>query len=95
MFYNVYAYVIRIFIYIYQITIEKCETYVVSLNCQMLAYIGHTSPECLLRPGRPLNIAAHLPDDIAETAETNLSQLIQQQNHIEADYCQTHQKDIR
>ncbi|CAL1547567.1 unnamed protein product [Lymnaea stagnalis] len=61
----------------------------------MLAHIGVTSPECLLRPGQPLNIAARLPEDLTESAEANLTKLIQQQAQVESEHRQAHKMDVR
>ncbi|KAH9496143.1 Ral GTPase-activating protein subunit alpha-1 [Bulinus truncatus] len=60
----------------------------------MLAHIGLTSPECLLRPGQPLNIAARLPEELTESAEANLTKLIHQQTRIELEHRNAHRKDV-
>ncbi|XP_059157319.1 ral GTPase-activating protein subunit alpha-1-like isoform X3 [Physella acuta] len=60
----------------------------------MLAHIGLTSPECLLRPGQPLNIAARLPEDLTESAEASLIKLIQQQTQVEHEHRHAHKMDI-
>ncbi|XP_055879751.1 ral GTPase-activating protein subunit alpha-2-like isoform X3 [Biomphalaria glabrata] len=61
----------------------------------MLAHIGLTSPECLLRPGQPLNIAARLPEELTESAEVSLTKLIHQQAQIEKEHRNAHRKDIK
>ncbi|BFZ11585.1 hypothetical protein BsWGS_14624 [Bradybaena similaris] len=62
---------------------------------RMLAYIGETSPECLLRPGRPLNIPSRLSEDFMESTEENLITLIQVQHEMETEHGQTHRMDVR
>ncbi|KAK3764075.1 hypothetical protein RRG08_046540 [Elysia crispata] len=59
----------------------------------MLAYIGESSPECLLCPGQPLNRAARLPEDVTEAAEQSLAHLIGQQSEVEQEHCKVHRSD--
>ncbi|CAG5136422.1 unnamed protein product, partial [Candidula unifasciata] len=61
---------------------------------KMLIYIGQTSPECLLRPGRPLNIPSRLSEDFMESTEENIIKLIQEQNLKEIEYSQAHRMDV-
>ena len=61
----------------------------------MLAYIGESSPECLLSPGQPLNIAARLPEDLTDAAEQSLTRLIEQQSEVEQEHCKVHRSDIK
>ncbi|XP_035826426.1 ral GTPase-activating protein subunit alpha-1 [Aplysia californica] len=61
----------------------------------MLAYIGDTSPECLLRPGMPLNIAARVPEDLTEQAESAVNRMVGEQTEAEEEHRSTHRMDIR
>lgn len=60
----------------------------------MLVYVGETSPECLLRPGKPLNMAARLSDDLVESAEANLIKLMLEQSQMENEHGQAHRMDV-
>ncbi|RUS74693.1 hypothetical protein EGW08_017551 [Elysia chlorotica] len=59
----------------------------------MLAYIGESSPECLLSPGKPLNRAARLSEDVTQAAEQSLAHTIGQQSEVEREHCRIHRAD--
>ena len=61
----------------------------------MLQYIGHTSPECLLRPGDPLNVPAPPPDDLPHTTQTVAMEMLCQQKVDELGYFSVHMGDSR
>ncbi|XP_019625915.1 PREDICTED: ral GTPase-activating protein subunit alpha-1-like isoform X2 [Branchiostoma belcheri] len=60
---------------------------------EMLQYIGHTSPECLQKPGEPLNEPAYPPEEIVTEREDSTIQAVLQQQDIEADYVRQHVND--
>ncbi|XP_066281376.1 ral GTPase-activating protein subunit alpha-1-like isoform X3 [Branchiostoma lanceolatum] len=60
---------------------------------EMLQYIGHTSPECLQKPGEPLNEPAFPPEEIVAEREDSTIQAVLQQRDIEADYVGQHIND--
>ncbi|XP_078589671.1 ral GTPase-activating protein subunit alpha-1-like isoform X4 [Branchiostoma floridae x Branchiostoma japonicum] len=60
---------------------------------QMLQYVGHTSPECLQKPGEPLNEPAVPPEEIVTEREDSTIQAVLQQCDIEADYVRQHIND--
>ncbi|CAH1262676.1 RALGAPA1 [Branchiostoma lanceolatum] len=60
---------------------------------EMLQYIGHTSPECLQKPGEPLNKPAFPPEEIVAEREDSTIQAVLQQRDIEADYVGQHIND--
>ncbi|XP_067682813.1 ral GTPase-activating protein subunit alpha-1-like isoform X5 [Haliotis asinina] len=66
-------------------------------NCldDLLRYIGHTSPECLLRLGNALNISAPIPEDLGEQAETMMTDMVLQQKIAELEYYNKHKSDMR
>ncbi|XP_052770134.1 ral GTPase-activating protein subunit alpha-2-like isoform X3 [Mya arenaria] len=59
----------------------------------LLGYIGHTSPECLLIPGVPLNIEAPIPEDLNEHAEILMRGMVLEQQEAELDYFNKHKND--
>ncbi|ELU01115.1 hypothetical protein CAPTEDRAFT_167900, partial [Capitella teleta] len=59
----------------------------------MLQYIGHTSPECLLKPGEPLNIPAKAPDDLPDTTQTVAMEMLCLQKDDELQYYAAHKRD--
>ncbi|KAK7504780.1 hypothetical protein BaRGS_00003808 [Batillaria attramentaria] len=59
----------------------------------VLRYIGETSPECLLQLGRPLNIPAPLPEALSAPAESDLTDMVQQQTDAELGYYSKHKAD--
>ncbi|XP_036363522.1 ral GTPase-activating protein subunit alpha-1 isoform X5 [Octopus sinensis] len=62
---------------------------------QLLRYIGYASPECLLMPGVPLNIAAPIPEKLSTQAEEMMTNLVLQQKEAELDYYYQHKSDPR
>lgn len=61
----------------------------------MLRYIGQTSPECLLRPGEPLNVPARPPDDLPDTTQNVAMEMLCQQQQEEMHYFAVHRGDTR
>lgn len=59
----------------------------------LLGYIGHTSPECLLIPGVPLNLEAPIPEDLNEHAETMMKDMVLHQKEAELEYYNKHKND--
>lgn len=72
----------------------KCRIFFLFL-LQLLGYIGHTSPECLLIPGMPLNIEAPIPEDLNESAETMMKDMVLHQKEAELEYYNKHKNDAR
>ncbi|GAB1601381.1 ral GTPase-activating protein subunit alpha-1-like isoform X7 [Argonauta hians] len=62
---------------------------------KLLQYIGFASPECLLMPGVPLNIAAPIPERLSSQAEEMMTELVLQQKDAELDYYYQHKADAR
>ena len=52
----------------------------------MLQYIGHTSPECYLMPGEPLNIQAPIPVGLSSLTEDALNEMVIEQKGEELAY---------
>ncbi|KAL5008782.1 hypothetical protein ScPMuIL_014363 [Solemya velum] len=59
----------------------------------MLRYVGQTSPECVLISGVPLNLEAPIPEDLCESAESTVRQMVIQQKEAELDYYSQHKSD--
>ena len=62
---------------------------------QLLQYVGHTSPECLLHPSQALNTPFLPPDDLPATMEDALMESILGQRDEEIDYFMLHRGDSR
>ncbi len=61
----------------------------------MLAYIGNTSPECLLHPGEALNIPFHPPDSVVPTTQdVVIDQVLHERDH-ESEYFDKHKENPR
>ncbi|XP_070578074.1 ral GTPase-activating protein subunit alpha-1-like isoform X2 [Ptychodera flava] len=60
---------------------------------ELLQYIGHTSNECLQKPGQPLNIPAMPPEEITSQMQTSIKSCLLQQYEIEEEYVQKHAMD--
>jgi len=61
----------------------------------LLTYIGHTSPECLLIPGVPLNIEGPIPEDLNKHAENLMRGMVLEQKEAETLYFNKHKNDAR
>ncbi|XP_052275567.1 ral GTPase-activating protein subunit alpha-2-like isoform X4 [Dreissena polymorpha] len=61
----------------------------------LLGYVGHTSPECQLYPGIPLNIESPIPEDLNEHAETLMKDMLLQQKNAETQYFNKHKNDAK
>ncbi|KAL4238881.1 Ral GTPase-activating protein subunit alpha-2 [Mactra antiquata] len=59
----------------------------------LLGYVGSTSPECLLIPGVPLNIEGPIPEDLNESAETMMKDMVLCQKNAELEYFNKHKND--
>ncbi|KAL3872620.1 hypothetical protein ACJMK2_035835 [Sinanodonta woodiana] len=59
----------------------------------LLGYVGQTSPECLLIPGVPLNIEAPVPEDLNETVESQMQNMVLLQKEAELEYYKKHKAD--
>ncbi|XP_006824859.1 ral GTPase-activating protein subunit alpha-1-like [Saccoglossus kowalevskii] len=60
---------------------------------ELLKYIGHTSNECLQRPGRPLNIPAPPPEEITHLMEESVKATLLKQSDNEEEYVIQHGTD--
>ncbi|KAK6182371.1 hypothetical protein SNE40_010078 [Patella caerulea] len=60
----------------------------------LLCYIGHTSPECLLRLGKPLNINPPIPEDLCDQAEGMMTSMVLDQRQAELEYYKHHKADV-
>ncbi|XP_077996665.1 ral GTPase-activating protein subunit alpha-1-like isoform X2 [Glandiceps talaboti] len=60
---------------------------------ELLQYIGHTSNECLQKPGRPLNIAATPPEEITPQMEKSVKSSLLRQFESEEIYVHHHGMD--
>ncbi|XP_041353753.1 ral GTPase-activating protein subunit alpha-1-like isoform X2 [Gigantopelta aegis] len=60
----------------------------------LLRYIAHTSPECVLSVGSPLNIPAQLPEKMCVNAESVMTEMVTQQKVAEIDYYSIHKNDV-
>ena len=67
----------------------------VFLYFQLLGYIGHTSPECILEPGLPLNIEAPIPEGLSESAEADVTDMVVEQRKEELEFYQQQLHDQR
>ncbi|CAH1791020.1 unnamed protein product [Owenia fusiformis] len=59
----------------------------------LLQYIGHTSPECLLHPGEPLNIPPAAPSSLNCHLESKMVSTVLTQRDEEMDYFMKHKAD--
>ena len=62
---------------------------------QVLEYIGHTSPECLLHPGEPLNVPDRPPKEVTYMTESSTCNMVLKQKEGEIDYFDRHKNDSR
>ncbi|CAJ1074025.1 ral GTPase-activating protein subunit alpha-1 isoform X3 [Xyrichtys novacula] len=53
---------------------------------EMLQYLGYSSPECLQKPGTPLNIPASAPACVSEKQENDVINAILKQNAAEREF---------
>ncbi|ESO85701.1 hypothetical protein LOTGIDRAFT_210880 [Lottia gigantea] len=61
----------------------------------LLSFIGNTSPECLLRLGKPLNINPPIPEDLCDQAEGMMTTMVLDQRQAELEYYKQHKADVR
>lgn len=59
----------------------------------MLRYIGHTSPECHLIPGEPLNLEAGTPEGFSTESEEAIKGMVIHQKVNELQYYSKHKMD--
>ncbi|XP_056021439.1 ral GTPase-activating protein subunit alpha-1-like isoform X5 [Ostrea edulis] len=59
----------------------------------MLRYIGHTSPECHLIPGEPLNLEAATPEGFSMESEEAIKRMVVHQKENELNYYAQHKAD--
>ncbi|XP_062620262.1 ral GTPase-activating protein subunit alpha-1-like [Saccostrea cucullata] len=59
----------------------------------MLRYIGHTSPECHLIPGEPLNLEASTPEGFSSESEEAIKRMVLHQKNNELQYYSKHKAD--
>ena len=62
---------------------------------QMLRYIGHTSPECHLIPGEPLNLEAATPEGFSSESEEAIKRMVVHQKDNELQHYSKHKADQR
>ena len=61
----------------------------------MLRYIGHTSPECHLIPGEPLNLEAATPEGFSSESEEAIKRMVVHQKDNELQHYSKHKADQR
>ena len=61
------------------------------LSCQLLEYVGHTSPECLLRLGKPLNLPFPIPEEVPQSTEQSSIDFLMMESKDESEHHQVHQ----
>ena len=76
-------------------SLQLCSVRFDILFIQLLGYIGHTSPECHLIPGVPLNLEAPIPEDLNEHAESMMKDMVLHQKEAELEYYNKHKNDAR
>ncbi|XP_022332235.2 ral GTPase-activating protein subunit alpha-1-like isoform X3 [Crassostrea virginica] len=59
----------------------------------MLRYIGHTSPECHLIPGEPLNLEAATPEGFSSESEEAIKRMVVHQKDNELQHYSKHKAD--
>ncbi|KAG1693961.1 Ral GTPase-activating protein subunit alpha-1 [Nymphon striatum] len=59
----------------------------------LLQYVGHTSPECLITPGCDLNVPAQPLCDLNSEMEKDIIRMVLNQSNFELDYVHRHSSD--